>query len=865
MSANVHYVGIDFGTTYSSMAWYNPGTSPPYSGQAEVILNSDGEPKTPSTVYFGEDETLVGRLAERMLEDASEEQNQREEVFQRTVRNIKRELITPPQIALPGRRFVRPVEVAAEILKKLKVDAEDGVFHEEVPRAVITCPAEFSILQRQVIERAGHLAGFEEVVLLEEPVAGALAYARSGRKVGEHVLVYDLGGGTFDLAVLDNEGESFHVALEPKGIDKCGGEDFDLVLYYYCDEVAREKLDRPVSLKGTLDLKFLRECRERKENLSIREKVTVSSLLPGPVVFTHQLDREKFDELIADYVETTVRLTEAMVKEAEDGGHKVDTVVMIGGSSKVLLVRNLLSKALPVPPLAFDKRDFAVALGAAHYAHLLWDPPSTTRPPQPDADGDVGDADREILDQYRHKVIETAGPNLTLNRSEIDRLDAFATQLALNEEQIAVVEQEVLGEVKDVFLLQRYREAVEMVWAGGQLSGLEAQWLGGLADELRLDRNQVASTERDVMGATREEVVEPDPGPVSPDETGDFILDLTLEGHSGQVDSVAFMPDGKFLASGSADNTVMGWDLGTGESVGTLSGPLDRVTSVSISPTAGFLAAGGFDKLIRLWKLPKGEPLNTINHAQWVWSVAMSPDGRILASGGADNTVRLWNLETGELLSTLDGHSHWVLSVAMSPDGRTVASGSADGTVRIWELEEPGRILHTLEHSSWVWSVAIGSDGRHIAAGCGDGAIKVWESETGEALHTIHGRVGQVASVALSPDGELLFGGGANGRIKVWSLRTGELLDILPGHSGGVGAIAISPDGQRLASGGLDHSIKVWRRESALEVANQLPSEPQAPAVSDPLPPRPVFLPGEPRTESPGPQDLPDLPPDLPD
>jgi WD40 repeat protein/molecular chaperone DnaK (HSP70) len=856
------YVGIDFGTTYSSMAWYNPGGNPPYSGQAEVILNSDGEPKTPSTVYFGEDETLVGRMAERILEDASEEQDQRDEVFQRTVRNIKRELITPPQIALPGSRFVRPVEVAAEILEKLKVDAEDGVFHEEVPRAVITCPAEFGILQRQVIERAGRLAGFEEVVLLDEPVAGALAYARSGRKVGKHVLVYDLGGGTFDLAVLDNEGESFHTALEPKGIDKCGGEDFDLVLYYHCDEVAREKLDRPVSLTGTLDLKFLRECRERKENLSIRERVTVSSLLPGSVVFRHQLDREKFNELIADYVETTVRLTEAMVKEAEDDGHKVDTVVLIGGSSNVLLVRDLLSEALPVPPLAFDRRDFAVALGAAHYAHLLWDPPPEAQPTLIDTDGDeeVREPAREILDQYRNKVIETTGPNRMLNRTEIDRLEAFATQLALNEEQIAAVEQEVLGEAKEAALLRRYREAVEMVWNDGRLSGLEARWLGALADELDLDRNQAAGAEREVMSVTKEEI-EPAPRPEPPDETGDFILGLTLEGHSGRVDSVAYTPNGKFLASGGSDNTVRGWNLDSGQSVGTLSGPLDRITSVALSPTGGLLAGGGFDKMIRVWKLPRGEPLNTLNHSQWVWSIAISPDGQILASGGADKMIRLWNLETGELLSNLSGHSHWVLSVAIGRDGRILASGGADGSVRVWELEVPGRLLRTLEHSDWVWSVGVSLDGRLIAGGSDDGAIKVWESETGEVLHTIRGHKGPVSSVALSPDGELLFSGGADGRIKVWSVRTGELLNILPGHSGGVEAIAISPDGQQLASGGLDHSIKIWDKQSAPEQANQRPSEP----AGGSLPLRPKFLPGETRPGPHEPQDLPDLPPGLPD
>src|SRR5215207_10536072 len=176
------------------------------------------------------------------------EKARREEVFQRTIMSVKRNLLSPPRIALPGGRFVRPVDVAAEVLKKLKRDAEEGHFHEEIKRAVITCPAEFNVLQRRKIEEAGRMAGFDEVELLEEPVAGALAYSRAGLNVGKHVLVYDLGGGTFDLAVLENEGESFEVAMDPRGEEKCGGDDFDEQLYWHCDEVAREKFGRPISL-----------------------------------------------------------------------------------------------------------------------------------------------------------------------------------------------------------------------------------------------------------------------------------------------------------------------------------------------------------------------------------------------------------------------------------------------------------------------------------------------------------------------------------------------------------------------------------------------------------------------------------------
>src|SRR5215218_1852551 len=322
------------------MAWYDPRT-----GSAETILNAEGQPKTPSLVHFGENETLIGEPVENLIQDVSTDRAHRDEVFQRTIVSIKRNLLSPPRIALPGGRFVRPVDVVAEILKKLKRDAEDGHFHEEVKRAVITCPAEFNVLQRQKIEEAGRLAGFSDVVLLEEPVSGALAYAWAGLKVGEHVLVYDLGGGTFDLAVLDNEDVSFHVAMEPKGMEHCGGDDFDLALYHYCDEVARERLGRPISLTSAVDLGFLRACRRRKESLTYQERSRFSDYLAsnnGPVRFEHEVDRRTFEELIGEYVETTTRLTEEILKQADTTDHEVDTVVLVGGSTRVPLVSQTL-------------------------------------------------------------------------------------------------------------------------------------------------------------------------------------------------------------------------------------------------------------------------------------------------------------------------------------------------------------------------------------------------------------------------------------------------------------------------------------------------------------------------------------------
>ena len=168
------------------------------------------------------------------------------------------------------------------MLRKLRRDAEELHFHQPVLKAVITCPAEFDPLERDAIAKAGKLAGFDEVALLDEPVAAGVAYQRAGQAVGEHVLVYDLGGGTFDLAVLVRDGDQgYRLALEPQGIRRCGGDDFDRALYDYLDQVALNELGRPIAPDDKLDKAFLRECREAKEALTTLEWTPLNAYLPG--------------------------------------------------------------------------------------------------------------------------------------------------------------------------------------------------------------------------------------------------------------------------------------------------------------------------------------------------------------------------------------------------------------------------------------------------------------------------------------------------------------------------------------------------------------------------------------------------------
>jgi WD40 repeat protein len=257
--------------------------------------------------------------------------------------------------------------------------------------------------------------------------------------------------------------------------------------------------------------------------------------------------------------------------------------------------------------------------------------------------------------------------------------------------------------------------------------------------------------------------------------TGESLGLLGDDCSSGFV-SVAYAPDGSTLAAGDQSGNVKFWDAGTGAALRTLHTNTGRINSVAFTPNGTLLASGSSDKAVRLWDVRTGILLHYLSgHTGSVTSVAFAPDGAFLASGSSDKTVRLWDVQSGTLMRVLSGHSDDVTSAALAPDGKTLASGSLDGTVRLWDLPT-GTLLHVLSgHTDGVTSVAFSPNGKTLASGGKDGTVRLWDFGTGSLLRVRSNPGGEINSVAYGPDGRLLASGGPGSPVQVWDTQSGEL------------------------------------------------------------------------------------------
>ena len=351
-------LGIDLGTTNSAFAVME-------GGDPEIIVNSEGERTTPSVVAFDDGERLVGKPAK----------NQAVKNPEQTVQSIKRHMGEEDySVELDGEEYT-PEQVSAMILQKIKRDAEEYL-GDEIEQAVITVPAYFSDRQRQATKDAGEIAGFEVKRIVNEPTAAAMAYGLDDES-DQTVLVYDLGGGTFDVSILDLGGGVYEVKAT-NGDNDLGGDDWDeAIIDYLADEFAAEH---------GIDLRDDRQALQRLEDAAEEAKIELSSrkettiTLPfiattdsGPLDLEEKLTRAKFESLTSDLIDRTVEPTEQALSDAEYDKGDIDEVILVGGSTRMPQVQEKVEGMTGQEPKKNVNPDEAVALGAAIQGGVLGD------------------------------------------------------------------------------------------------------------------------------------------------------------------------------------------------------------------------------------------------------------------------------------------------------------------------------------------------------------------------------------------------------------------------------------------------------------------------------------------------------------
>ncbi len=286
---------------------------------------------------------------------------------------------------------------------------------------------------------------------------------------------------------------------------------------------------------------------------------------------------------------------------------------------------------------------------------------------------------------------------------------------------------------------------------------------------------------------------------------------LTLRGHTGEVFSVAWGPDGKRLASASGDGTAKVWDAAGQPEIPALREHTREVRWVAWSPDGKRLATSSADQTIKVWDAAAGRVEFTLRgHYSDVLAVAWSPDGKRLASVGWDRTVRVWDVAGRREVLALRGHTDGLDAVAWSPDGKRLASASWDHTVKVWDAEGGREVVTLRGHNHGVTKVVWSPDGKRLASSSWDHTVKVWDADGGRELLTLRGHSDGVDALAWSPDGRWIASGAADQTIRVWDAADGGERAVLRGHTGTVLSLAWSPDSRRLASGSKDHALKVW-------------------------------------------------------
>ncbi|MEU6825989.1 Hsp70 family protein [Streptomyces atriruber] len=747
-------LAIDFGTSASSAALLTD------AGTRLLKERATGAWAWPSAVCLRDDTLLIGTPAEH-----------RKKVRPELYRNeFKRDIGQDAPIPL-GESSFAPGDLVARVLAAFRDEAE-RLLGGPVDRAVLTVPAAYGPAdpRRQVMLEAGRAAGFAAVELLAEPAAAAYAPV-AGKPVGpgQTLLVYDFGGGTFDAALVRLRAGGSHEVLGHDALDDCGGSDIDALLLTEIRRRGGEAMAaalRPAAQTAGARTAARRNALELGDFArGLKHQLSADSYVEdifGSTDVVVELDRKRFVKIVEPLLARTVDCCRNLLTAAELTIEQVDAVLLVGGTTRMPAVADLVQQALGRPLRSVEDPELAVAQGAARWASY-----AAERHLVP-ADHPRGE--RPLSWQFADGTVEL-----------VQWLQAPGASYAAGE----------------ALALARPSD--------GSLWELRAEGRPGriVAQHAAVGQTVVSGDWLVTVGSPEgQEVTEPGGGTTAWLSEG-WLLRTVRHAKDSEVVPPSLSTDGQWLATGASDGTACVLEMTTGRTLTTVRHP-EPVLSVAVGDGGSLLASGARGPDARLSRRSDSVVVST--HGDWVRAVAVTEDGRWFASGSDDAVVHVWDVRAHRRIASLR-HESWVLALALSADGSVLATGERDGTCRVWSVPDAAETW-SVPYGVAVNGVSLSADGRRLAVGVQTGRVHVWDVQQRDCLLTLD-HTAAVNSVSLSSDGSLLAVAPALWAAQVRSVDTDRLLCEIP-HPEALTGASLSGDGRRLATSCQDGTARVW-------------------------------------------------------
>jgi WD40 repeat protein/actin-like ATPase involved in cell morphogenesis len=834
-------LAIDFGTSYT-VAAVRVGE------RAPEIVDLAGERRMPSVVMVDADgQIFVGRTAEDLSVTHPES----------TLRALKNRLGEQTPAILGG----RPHQVVSLVAALLREVYDEVVLQMgEPPQEIrLTHPATWNQPRINRLVEACAKAGLPSPVLIPEPVAAALSFAADvGVQPGRPIVVYDLGGGTFDSAVVVARNGGFAVVGRPGGDQHIGGELFDEMLVNHIGSMIDPAAWDAIQVGGDalwlqVGAALRNEARKAKEALSSHPYVSVLVPLPSGLSQV-RITRDELQDMVRPYITETIAILRRCIDEAGVRPEDLAGISLVGGSSRSPVVEQMVAEAFPMVPISRRGDPKAtVAAGAtladrpSDSAPGLWKSPVTQEASPGTAQQRVRLAPPPLSDPPQRDVSlsEPSGPaslqtppapssppppppvRPTPAVSPTPSSAPFFPSGMLTPEPVRMTSRKPLMLLLAALLLAAaVVVAVKLVRHHDTSKATDVSGPG--ASEVATDTEP---TDAGTLATPSPETTAP-PESDQTIETADtaasssraptvdtaFVPDQpagthyeTLTGNSGPVTATAFSADGGRVAAAGADGVAVVWNVATGAQIAELVGHDGVINSLAFSPDGRTVATAGDDRTVRLWDAATGEQKRGFTgHTDAVVRVRFSPDGSLLLSASADGTARLWHVRTGSAGGVFTGENGRLNFAEFSPDGLSIIGGGDDGSTLLWHAGEPDNPIRLDGHVGPVRVGAFSPDGTLILSGGDDARILVWSTETDQLVYNLGNIEGGVVSATFSHDGSRLMANGYDNTAALWDVASGDLLGDLAGHGDVVYTAVFSEDDRKVLTASGDGTARIW-------------------------------------------------------